>query len=237
MWGLWFEIKAPFGHFRNPYTTSLKQSYPFPPKPTIIGMVGAMLGWDEKIVVDETDNFKIAISEWEYLKKIIEFTFIFSAGKVKGKSRAQEEFRPERFELLLYPSYQIIIMHDTKKLIEEIERRINTKEFEFPLYMGKNEFLISEIKVLKPSFSINVCKVNTVTGVVFKDGNLIPEFTVNSSKPHSAEVFIGVPKSLEIFQGKRIQKEVCIALTTKTPIKLKEPLIGIKIDESEFTII
>ncbi|MCP2619204.1 CRISPR-associated protein Cas5 [Candidatus Aminicenantes bacterium AC-335-K20] len=73
MWGVGFKIKSKFGHFRNPYTTTFKQSYPFPPKPTIIGMIGAICGWDEKIVIEKMNKFKIAIPFWNNKGKTIEF--------------------------------------------------------------------------------------------------------------------------------------------------------------------
>jgi len=237
MWGISFRIKSFLGHFRNPYTTTLKQTYPFPPKPTVIGMIGAMLGWDEETVINETEKFKIAIPFWKNEGKIIEFTFVFSVGKIRGKSRSREEFRPERFEILLYPEFELLILNDSKELIEEIESRINKKLFEFPLFMGKNEFIITQIEITKEPSEIKICKITTPSGIVFIDGNEIPEFSSISDKPKPAQVFIGVPKSLKLVGKKREQKEVCVALATKEPIKLKEPLYGIKLNEVEYTII
>jgi CRISPR-associated protein Cas5 subtype I-B len=237
MWGISFRIKSTFGHFRNPYTTTLKQTYPFPPKPTVIGMIGAMLGWDEKTVVNETEKFKIVIPLWLNKGKIIEFTFVFSVGKLREGSRAQEEFRPERFELLLYPEFELIILNDSKDLLTEIELRIKEKRFEFPIFMGKNEFLISQIEITKKFFETEICEVTTPSGIVFKEGNKIPEFSSPSVKPKPAQVFIGVPKSLKLVGKKREQKDVCVALATKEPIKLKEPLDGVKLDGAEYTII
>lgn len=237
MWGISFRIKSTFGHFRNPYTTTLKQTYPFPPKPTIIGMIGAMMGWNEDIVINETKDFKVAIPLWENKGKINEFTFVFSAGKLRGKSRSQEEFRPERFELLLYPEFELIILNDFKDLIKEIELRIKEKRFEFPLYMGKNEFIISQIEITKEFFETEICEVTIPSGIVFDERNKIPEFFSLSDKPKPVQVFIGVPKSLKLIGKKREQKEVCVALATKEPIKLKEPLYGVKFNGVEYTII
>jgi len=237
MWGISFNIKSTFGHFRNPYTTTLKQTYPFPPKPTIIGMIGAILGWDEETVINEIENFKVAIPFWENKGKIIEFTFIFSVGKIRGRSRVREEFRPERFELLLYPEFELLILNDSQDLIREIELRIKEKRFEFPLFMGKNEFLISQIEITKRSSEIEICEIATPSGIVFKEGNKIPGFSSLSDKPKPAQVFIGVPKSLKLVGKERKQKEVCIALATKEPIKLKEPLYGVKLNGAEYTII
>jgi len=237
MWGIFFRIKSTLGHFRNPYTTTLKQTYPFPPKTTVIGMIGAMLGWDEKTVVNETEKFKIAIPLWLNKGKIIEFTFVYSVGKLRGKSRAPEEFRPERFELLLYPEFELIILNNSKDLIVGIESRIKEKFFEFPIFMGKNEFFISQIEIVKESFETEICEVTNPSGIVFQEENKIPEFSSLSDKPKPAQVFIGVPKSLKLVGRRREQKEVCVALATKELIKLKEPLYGIKLNDAEYTVI
>jgi CRISPR-associated protein Cas5 subtype I-B len=233
MWGISFKIKSTFGHFRNPYTTTLKQTYPFPPKPTVIGIIGAMLGWDEKTVVNETEKFKIAIPLWLNKGKIIEFTFVIRHGNVAPAQR----FRPERFELLLYPEFELIILNDSKDLLTEIESRIKEKRFEFPIFMGKNEFLISQIEITKKLFETEICEVTTPSGIVFKEGNKIPEFSSLLDKPKPAQVFIGVPKSLKLVGKRREQKDVCVALATKEPIKLKESLDGVKLDGAEYTII
>ena len=232
MWGIPFKIKSIFGHFRNPYTTTLKQTYPFPPKPTVVGMIGAMLGWDEETVINETEKFKVAIISWRNKGKIIEFTFVIRHGPVP-----KQRFRPERFELLLYPEFELLILNDSKSLIEEIGIRIKEKRFEFPLYMGKNEFLITQIEIMKKPFEIEICEVTTPSGIVFKDGNEIPEYFSLSNKLKPAQVFIGVPKSLKLVGKKREQKEVCVALATTEQIKLKEPLYGVKLNGVEYTII
>lgn len=236
--GVGIRIKAPFGHFRIPYTTTLKQSYPFPPKPTIIGLIGAILGWNEKTVIEETPNFQIAIPTWGYKDKIIEFIFVISVGKEKGKSRIQEEFRPERFEILVYPKYEILILHSDESLIKEIEERIKSKNFEFSLYMGKNEFPIIDIGITKQLFTVNLQDdLKTPSGIVFAPQTSIPEFRLKSEISMSVQVFRGVPLSFSISQRRRVQKETCIVLVSKGTIELIKPLSGIRLNGCEYTTI
>jgi len=237
MYALSFKIKSQFGHFRNPYTTTFKQTYPFPPKPTVVGIIGAILGWDERTVIDITDEFKVAIPFWSNRGKIVEFIFILSAGKLRGTSRQKKNFRPERFELLVYPEFEIVLLHPEKNLMITVEDRIERKDFEFPLYMGKNEFLISEIKISRKSFPTEIKKVKKPSGIIFVENNIVPEFYPNSEKIKPPEIFIGVPKTLYLINGRRKQKEICLALVTKEPIKLKNSLDGIEIDSGEYTVI
>jgi len=39
-----FDISGPYGHFRKPYAPVSPVTYPFPPPPTVLGMIGAILG-------------------------------------------------------------------------------------------------------------------------------------------------------------------------------------------------
>jgi len=237
MYALSFKIKSQFGHFRNPYTTTFKQTYPFPPKPTVVGMVGAVLGWSERTVIEKMYEFKVAIPFWSNRGKIVEFIFIHSAGKLRGGSRQKQEFRPERFELLIYPEFEIVLLHPEKKLITTIEDKIKKKDFGFPLYMGKNEFLISEVKISRKFFSIKIEKIKKPGGIIFVENNVIPEFYPLLEKMKPPEIFISVPKTLYLINRRRKQKEVCLALAAKERVKLKNPLDGIDIDGDEYTVI
>ncbi len=39
-----FDISGPYAHFRKPYAPVSPVTYPFPPPPTVLGMIGAILG-------------------------------------------------------------------------------------------------------------------------------------------------------------------------------------------------
>ncbi len=39
-----FDIRGPYGHFRKPYAPASPVTYPFPPPPAVLGIVGAILG-------------------------------------------------------------------------------------------------------------------------------------------------------------------------------------------------
>lgn len=42
-----FDISGPYGHFRKPYAPASPVTYPFPPPPTALGMIGAILGLEK----------------------------------------------------------------------------------------------------------------------------------------------------------------------------------------------
>jgi len=39
-----FDISGPYGHFRKPYAPASPVTYPFPPPPTALGIIGAIVG-------------------------------------------------------------------------------------------------------------------------------------------------------------------------------------------------
>ncbi len=39
-----FDIQGPYGHFRKPYAPASPVTYPFPPPPAVLGILGAVLG-------------------------------------------------------------------------------------------------------------------------------------------------------------------------------------------------
>jgi len=226
MWLVHFEVEAPLGHFRNPYTTIYKQSYPFPPKPTIIGMIGAMLGWSEKETISNIDLFKVGIPNWKNDGKLVEYIYVFAY-----KNR-KPELRPERIEVLIRPSFEIVLASESKKIIEKIAERIRNRYFEFPIYMGKNEFLISDIKLLNKDIKEEkLVNIKTPRGIVSFSENKIPSFSIASKKKiRTPQVYLGVPLKFysEIQQKRRILEGTYGVIVADGEIKLKRDLEGFK---------
>lgn len=223
MWITYFSIGAPFGSFRNPYTTIYKQSYPFPTKPAIVGMLGAMLGWDEATTVSNTNLFKIGIPKWKNDGQFVEYAYILA---YKGRI---PELRPERFEILVRPSFEILVASNDKELIKNLFQRIKNRNFEFPIYMGRNEFIISEVKVLSEEiYEQKLSKVSQPMGIIFIPGNKIPTFYQIGGNLRPPQVFIGVPLELSLKENQRELRKVCTALAVKEPIRLAKPVDGFK---------
>jgi len=224
MWLIYFKIEALFGHFRNPYTTIYKQSYPFPPKPTIVGMVGAMCGWDEEKTLSNISLFKVGIPRWNHDDKIVEYAYILA---YKDK---RPELRPERFEILVRPYYEIVLASQNEEVIK-IASRIKKREFEFPIYMGKNEFLIDKIELLREPWEEELRDINKPRGIVTFPENKIPTFLIPTGvEMRPPQVFIGVPLELERDEKeyRRVLKKVYSAMAAEGVIELSEPTLGFK---------
>ena len=58
-----FDIWADYGHFKTAYTTTSPISYPIPPKTSVYGMLGTIIGLDKNKYLNhfQDDNCQIAI--------------------------------------------------------------------------------------------------------------------------------------------------------------------------------
>jgi CRISPR-associated protein Cas5h len=61
MKGIIWHLRGEWGSFRPYDTTSIIDTYLFPPKTTIIGMIGAACGWNEDNLVEYYDRIKVGI--------------------------------------------------------------------------------------------------------------------------------------------------------------------------------
>ena len=58
-----FDIKGDYGHFKKYYTTSSPLTFSIPPRTTVSGMIGALIGLDkEEYLKERRDNMKKIIT-------------------------------------------------------------------------------------------------------------------------------------------------------------------------------
>lgn len=140
------DIWSNFGCFSKPFSnTGGILSYLIPPKTTIIGMIGAILGYefDDKdkdiYVIEELYNIKISIQPLFDLKsKRVTFNKIEGSADNINISNIHQD-------VLINPYYKIFISFPNNLQNEEklFIKRISCHETIFSLYMGRNEFPLS----------------------------------------------------------------------------------------------
>lgn len=148
-----FEIESEYGHFRKFNTTSSPLTYSIPPRPAIIGIIGAILGIERETapgrydpsapVLSEmfsTDHVDIAVQILHPVKKVnIAFNLLDTEKTASSffniKQRTQVEF-----ELLKNPKYRIYLaFHDTE-LQEKLWERLKNNSTHFTPYLGLSQF-------------------------------------------------------------------------------------------------
>lgn len=119
-----FDIWGTYGHFRKPYSTNSSLSYFFPTKPTIVGILAAIVGFQKDSYYGLIDTMKVSliIRDKEKLRKGI-FTINYENTK-----KSFFENSPVNVELLLNPKYTIFLYID-ENLSKENEKLKNFYSF------------------------------------------------------------------------------------------------------------
>ena len=156
---VFFRVRGRYAHFRRPYTNVSSLSYPFPPRPTIAGLLGAILGI-QKDKVAETFNerkLKVAVAIEKQHKTVTHVTNFRQGGmgiayaikKPKKETKKKEDIGVLDFnkatqipmELLRNPSFLIYVHLDDNSMFPELISRLRTNRFVYTPCLGLSEFL------------------------------------------------------------------------------------------------
>lgn len=139
-----FDLWGKFAHFRKFYTNSSSLSYSVPPRTTIEGMIGALLGYerDSYYEILNSDNLHLAVRKVGKTKKIMQsLNYIKATGSgdlISPKSHTQIPF-----ELIAGDKkirYRFYVVHEDEKIMSEIIERISNNRPAYPLCFGSAPF-------------------------------------------------------------------------------------------------
>lgn len=137
-----FDIYGEYGHFRKFYTTSSPLTFSIPPRTSITGMIGALIGLDKEKYIDyfSKDKSKIAVKILNPVNKTrISINFIDTKNASMNsifKNRTQVTM-----ELLKEPKFRIYFTHTDKKIYDKVKYFLENKKNYYTLSMGLSEFL------------------------------------------------------------------------------------------------
>ncbi|OWT33623.1 CRISPR-associated protein Cas5 [Methanobrevibacter sp. 87.7] len=140
------DIWSKFGSFIKPFSNSGGMlTYFIPPKTSIIGMIGAILGYKFNDFTDEKGIKKYSIEKLNDIKVSIQPLFSLKTKRVTFNQVSNEGIKNFRQDVLINPYYKLFIIFpdslDSEKSI--FLDRIKSQKSFFNLYMGKNEFLLN----------------------------------------------------------------------------------------------
>ncbi|WAM33898.1 type I-B CRISPR-associated protein Cas5b [Caldicellulosiruptor morganii] len=141
-----FDIKADFGFFGKFYSTSSPITYPFPPFPTIQGMVGAILGLDKKEYLEALEHGKFAagIRILNPVKKIRMGINHIDTKYNRWQPIKTKDRQPRtqmRFELLKDPCFRIYVTFEQQGMFSKLVDFLQQHKSFFTLSMGLSEFI------------------------------------------------------------------------------------------------
>jgi len=140
-----FDIWADFGHFRVPYTTTSPISFPVPPKPSLYGILGAILGLDKrkylKYFSEQKWLFSVSIRNPISKMRMVEN---FINVKVANDFASLDPFKSSRtqirLELLKNPKYRIYCSSEDPKIYDLYNMLKNHKTV-YSISLGISELL------------------------------------------------------------------------------------------------
>ena len=169
-----FDIWGSYGHFRKPYSTNSSLTYFFPTKPTVIGILAAIVGYQKNSYYDLIDKTKLSliIRNKEKLRKDI-FTINYENTK-----KPSFENSPVNVELLLNPRYTILFYID-ENLLRDNEKLKNFYDL-----------LVNNLKNHQSVYTLSLGSAFCIANFKFED-----EFKAISTKGQNVIINSIVPKN------------------------------------------
>ncbi len=181
-----FDLWGDYGHFRTIYATSSPLTYPFPPKPSLIGILSAMIGFDKAVYLNEfyRSDFWIAVRILNPVKKIRLTENYSEVKKWKPETRVKMLIGEKvglkddmllthtqiRLEMLKDPKFRIYIHHSDKQIMDKLEAVLKSHSPEYTItlglsenladfeYFGKSSFEFKKVDTERPTMISSVIK-------------------------------------------------------------------------------
>ena len=190
-----FRISGKYAHFRRPYTNVSSLSYPFPPRPTIAGLLGAILGVKKAKVAEtfEENNLKVAVVIEKQTKTITHVTnfrqdgiggISYSIRKPKKGWKPKElknippynEATQIPMELIREPSFLIYVHLSDNRNFEDLLFRLQTARYVYTPCLGLSEFLAHiEFVTFTSAIRLSAKEYEVASVIAKEDCSLIRE--------------------------------------------------------------
>ena len=131
------EIFQPFAHYRNPYTVDHPQTFPLPPRSTIIGMLQNLIGDYYGVLNRDAWKYLAIYTLGTFTAKFRTFTRYYKGKNFGLKKYGQKFYRTSNNTMINGPS--VLSANPTTPLIEEL---FNLK---LVLFMKGKQELLDEI--------------------------------------------------------------------------------------------
>ena len=163
-----FDIKAEYAHFKKYYTTTSPLTFAIPPKTTVYGIIGAILGLDksEYLKYFAAGNCQIGIGIKNPIKKTRINLNLIKTKEAKLMSRIKNRTQI-RTEYLKDAEYRIYFAHQDQKIYKKLKKYLSEHKSVYSISLGLSENLanfkfVGEYKVEKIEDNQQWAEMNTV---------------------------------------------------------------------------
>ena len=175
-----FDLWGDLGHFRKPYTTTSPLSFAFPPRPTLAGIISAVIGLGKNEYADSfmKKDANIGLRIIKPVKKIRISQNLIDTKTAKLFSRIKQRTQI-RIEYVKDPRYRIYFQHTDIDLFDRAKNLLETHECVYTVSLGLSELLANyqyigkfdlERKTNRDPVSIHSVIPEKETEVVFEEG-------------------------------------------------------------------
>jgi CRISPR-associated protein Cas5h len=148
-----FDIYGDWGHFRRYFSTTSPLSFVVPPRTTLAGMLGALLGVEHGAGPDEypralsTERARIAVAPLTPLVNVQLGLLLIKTKRDSGGVLVKGLFGPHyghtriRYEFLRRPAYRLFVHLTDDALMNRLEQTLANHHSAFTLSLGLSELL------------------------------------------------------------------------------------------------
>ena len=140
-----FNLFAPFGHFKVPYTTTSPLTFPVPPKTSLYGILGAILGIDKNNYIEKFNDMEcnVAIRLLNPVRKIHISENLINTKNVKMFARMNSKKSPPhtriKLEFLKDPAFRIYVTMKDLDVLNDIDKLLREHKSVYSLSLGISE--------------------------------------------------------------------------------------------------
>ena len=143
-----FKIWGDYAHFKKFYTTTSPLTFEFPPPPTIIGIISAIIGLDKNEYLEHFQNpedFKIALSIQNPIKKVRWSQNLINTKDIKYyqlvKKLKHNPRSPTRIEFLKDSTFVIYFFHKDEQIYNLVKSNLENHKSIYSISLGLSELL------------------------------------------------------------------------------------------------
>jgi CRISPR-associated protein Cas5h len=148
-----FKLWGDYAHFKKYYTTTSPLTFEFPPPPTLLGIISAIIGLGKSEYLSHFQNakeFRLAVCINNPLKKVRwtqnlidtkhHFNFIYNRTQI-------------RIEFLKDPSFTVCFWHQDNKIYQSLKHHLKNHTSIYSISLGLSELLANYEYLGEPTIS------------------------------------------------------------------------------------
>jgi CRISPR-associated protein Cas5h len=136
-----FKLWGDYAHFKKFYTTTSPLTFEFPPPPTLIGIISAIIGLDKTEYLDHfqnSDEFKLAVKIINPVKKVRWTENLIDTKqhfwRIKNRTQIRTEFLKD-------PRYMIYFKHSNPLIHNRLKENLQNHKSVYSVCLGLSELL------------------------------------------------------------------------------------------------